>query len=328
MAGQAPAGWYAPDAARPDHLRYWDGVAWTAYAADPTPALETRTTVARADAASTARRGMPVRRMVALGVAGTAALVLVAAMTRSDPATSPPGAPNQPTATTSGAASSPAGSTAARPSSTAPTPGRSTSPSAPATKPAVTGTALAQAQRVVVKGRAPMTGYSRALFGPAWYDVDGNGCDTRNDVLTRDLVDRTYKNACQVATGVLHDPYTGATIRFRRGVATSSAVQIDHVVALGDAWQKGAQQWSLGKRLALANDPLNLLAVSGPVNQRKGDGDTATWLPPDKSYRCAYVARQVAVKVKYGLWATAAEKAAMIRVLSTCPTLKALAAAA
>ena len=173
-----------------------------------------------------------------------------------------------------------------------------------------------------------MTGYSRALFGPAWYDVDGNGCDTRNDILTRDLVDRTYKNACQVATGILHDPYTGATIRFLRGVGTSSAVQIDHVVALGDAWQKGAQQWSPGKRLALANDPLNLLAVSGPVNQRKGDGDTATWLPPDRSYRCAYVARQVAVKVKYGLWATAAEKAAMIRVLSTCPTRKALAATA
>jgi len=192
----------------------------------------------------------------------------------------------------------------------------------------VAGTALAQAQRIVVKGRAPMTGYSRALFGPAWYDVDGNGCDTRNDILTRDLVDRTYKNACQVATGVLHDPYTGATIHFRRGVGTSSAVQIDHVVALGDAWQKGAQQWSPGKRLALANDPLNLLAVSGPVNQRKGDADTATWLPPDRSYRCAYVARQVAVKVKYGLWATAAEKAAMIRVLSTCPTRKALTATA
>ena len=95
-------------------------------------------------------------------------------------------------------------------------------------------------------------------------------------------------------------------------------MQIDHVVALGDAWQKGAQQWSPGKRLALANDPLNLLAVSGPVNQRKGDGDTATWLPPDTSYRCAYVARQVAVKVKYGLWVTSAESTAMSRVLATC----------
>ena len=164
-----------------------------------------------------------------------------------------------------------------------------------------------------------MTGYTRALFGPAWYDVDGNGCDTRNDILTRDLVDRTYKNACQVATGVLHDPYTGTTIDFRRGVGTSSAVQIDHVVALGDAWQKGAQSWTPQRRVEFANDRLNLLAVVAAVNQAKGDGDAATWLPPRSSFRCSYVARQVAVKARYGLWVTQAEKGAMARVLATCP---------
>ena len=104
-----------------------------------------------------------------------------------------------------------------------------------------------------------------------------------------------------------------------RGVATSTLVQIDHVVALGDAWQKGAQSWTLARRTALANDPLELLAVGGAVNGAKSDGDAATWLPPRRAYRCDYVARQIAVKAKYGLWVTSAEKDAMARVLATCP---------
>jgi hypothetical protein len=186
------------------------------------------------------------------------------------------------------------------------------------------GTGLAQATALPVKGRAPMTGYTRAQFGPAWADVNGNGCDTRNDILQRDLTGKTMRDACVVLTGTLHDPYNGATIHFTRGVGTSSLVQIDHVVALGDAWQTGAQSWTPAKREALANDPMNLLAVDGRDNQQKGDGDAATWLPPNKSYRCAYAARQTAVKTKYGLWATAAEKAAMIRILSTCPTMAAI----
>jgi hypothetical protein len=91
------------------------------------------------------------------------------------------------------------------------------------------------------------------------------------------------------------------------------------VVALSDAWQKGAQGWTGTRRTAFANDPLNLLAVDGPLNMQKGDGDTATWLPPNRPYRCPYVARQVAVKVTYGLWVTQAEKNAMATVLSVCP---------
>ena len=122
-----------------------------------------------------------------------------------------------------------------------------------------------------------------------------------------------------VLRGTLADPYTGTAIAFVRGAATSSRVQIDHVVALSDAWQKGAQQWSTQTRTRFANDPLNLLAVDGPTNQRKSDGDAATWLPPRTSYRCAYVARQTAVKARYRLWVTAAEKDAVRRVLATCP---------
>nr|WP_231134219.1 HNH endonuclease family protein [Motilibacter deserti] len=175
---------------------------------------------------------------------------------------------------------------------------------------------------MVVKGRAPRAGYDREEFGPAWADVDRNGCDTRNDVLRRDLAEVATKpgtRGCVVATGTLVDPYSGATIEFVRGMGTSQAVQIDHVVALSDAWQKGAQQWDEALREEFANDPLELLAVDGRLNSAKRDGDAATWLPPARPARCAYVARQVAVKAKYRLWVTAAEKAAIGRVLAGCP---------
>lgn len=195
----------------------------------------------------------------------------------------------------------------------------------PAARPAADaapGSALAAVEGLVVKGRAPRTGYDRDLFGRGWVDVDRNGCDTRNDVLSRDLVDVTTEpgtHGCVVLTGTLHDPYGGATITFRRGAGTGALVQVDHVVALSDAWQKGAQQWDAATRVAFANDPLNLVAVDGALNAQKGDGDAATWLPPAKESRCPYVARQVAVKRAYGLWVTAAERDAMVRVLSTCP---------
>ncbi|WP_311217408.1 DUF1524 domain-containing protein [Arthrobacter sp. AB6] len=172
-----------------------------------------------------------------------------------------------------------------------------------------------------VKGRAPKTGYERALFGPTWADVDQNGCDTRNDILRRDLTEVTYTTSvpCTVKTGILADPYTGTTISFVRGTTTSSAVQIDHVVALSDAWQKGAQQLTTEQRTAFANDPLNLQATDGPTNQQKGDGDAATWLPPNKGFRCEYVARQVSVKARYSLWVTQAERDAIAGILAGCP---------
>lgn len=171
-----------------------------------------------------------------------------------------------------------------------------------------------------VKGRAPMTGYAREEFGPAWKDVDRNGCDTRNDILRRDLTGVSLKRGtkgCIVSRGVLEDLYTGTTIRFVRG-PDSAKVQVDHVVALADAWQKGAQQLSVSQREALANDPLNLLASQGAANSQKGAGDAATWLPENKEFRCQYVATQVAVKAKYSLWVTSAERDAMASVLSRC----------
>jgi len=172
---------------------------------------------------------------------------------------------------------------------------------------------MTTAVNLPVKGRAPMTGFSRAQFGPAWLDVDRNGCDTRNDILARDMVGETFKprtHNCVVLTGTLRDPYTGKTINFVRG-ANSRAVEVDHVVSLANAWATGAQRLSPAQRWAFANDPLNLLAVDGPTNQQKGSGDAATWLP--KNNRHDFVARQIAVKAKYGLWTTQAEHDAMTR---------------
>jgi hypothetical protein len=181
--------------------------------------------------------------------------------------------------------------------------------------------ALARLETIPVKGRAPKTGYSRDEFGPAWADVDRNGCDTRNDILARDLEDETFKPGtrnCVVATGTLADQYTGTTISFVRGQDTSTAVQIDHIVALSDAWQKGARQLSDEDRRQLANDPLNLMAADGPTNSAKGDKDAATWLPPNKAFRCEYVARQTSVKAKYRLWVTPAERDAIAGILAGC----------
>ncbi|MDB5167350.1 MAG: uncharacterized protein JWN26_495 [Candidatus Saccharibacteria bacterium] len=178
--------------------------------------------------------------------------------------------------------------------------------------------AIDELQKLAIKGRAPKTGYTRAQFGDGWTTT--KGCDTRNIILHRDLTDTQVDQKCDVVSGTLNDPYTGKTINFVWGGTTSADVQIDHVVALSDAWQKGAQQMTKNQRITLANDPLELLAVDGPANQQKSDGDAATWLPFYKPFRCQYVARQIAVKQKYALWVTQAEKDAMSSILSTCAT--------
>ncbi len=178
-------------------------------------------------------------------------------------------------------------------------------------------TAAGALETLPVKGRAPKTGYSRQQFGNGW--IQAGTCTMRDRILARDFTDTRLRSDsdCTVMSGTLHDPYTGKTILFNR--SNSSAVQIDHVVALSDAWQKGAQQLPRVIREQLANDPLELLAVDGAANSQKGDGDAATWLPSNKPYRCRYVARQIAVKSKYNLWVTTAERDAMRRVLGNCP---------
>ena len=187
------------------------------------------------------------------------------------------------------------------------------------------GLATAVLETLPVKGRAPKTGFTRAQFGPVWSDVDRNGCDTRNDILRRDLTAITYRENtknCVVQSGTLADRYSGEIINFQKGNVSSMEVQIDHVVALSNAWQTGAFKLTPQERTSLANDPLNLFAVKGRLNSQKSDGDAATWLPPLKSFRCTYIAQQIAVKSKYSLWVTAPEKNAMQSILAKCPGQK------
>ncbi len=235
-------------------------------------------------------------------------------------------APTTAAATPVPAATTPAPAVTATPPPVATPTSKPTPPPAPTRDVVVvaagSGPAAAALLALPVKGRAAKTGYSRDAFGPAWADVDRNGCDTRDDVLRRDLTATTVtagSGGCEVATGTLVDPYSGTTIPFTRGFDTSAEVQIDHVVALSNAWQTGAFAWTPDVREQFANDPLNLLAVQGRLNSQKGDGDAATWLPPATGIRCAYVARQVAVKTKYRLWATPPEQAATARLLTGCP---------
>lgn len=179
-------------------------------------------------------------------------------------------------------------------------------------------TVSAALARLAVKGKAPLTGYAREEFGNGW--SKSGICDTRNLILLRDLNDvRSDETECKVQRGILADPYTGNTIEFHRGSSSSGEVQIDHVVALANAWQTGAFGWTDEKRERFANDPLELLAVSAEANQQKSAADAASWLPANKSFRCRYIARQVAVKLNYGLWVAPAEKESMQRVLARCP---------
>ncbi|HEY0135741.1 MAG TPA: DUF1524 domain-containing protein, partial [Nannocystis sp.] len=189
-----------------------------------------------------------------------------------------------------------------------------------ALEPAGAGTALALLGALPVREHGPRDGYGREQFGPPWADADRNGCETRDDILRRDLGDVEIKpgaRACVVLSGTLEDPYTGRKIRFDRGGA--SEVDIDHVVALENAWVTGAAALSFRQRVALANDPLNLIAAEARANRAKGASDAARWLPPNPRFHCAYAARQIAVKAKYGLWTTPAEHAALAGALQRCP---------
>lgn len=171
-------------------------------------------------------------------------------------------------------------------------------------------------EKLEVKGRAPKTGYTREEFYPGWPTVDG--CSLRQKILKRELGDSAVLDGCNVIAGEFDEPYTGQHMVFT-DKSEISKIQIDHVVALSDAWQKGAQYKTYEVRNQIATDPLNLLAVDGPANNQKSDADAATWLPPNKKFRCQYVARQVSVKYKYGLWVTEAEKDAIKNVLQNCP---------
>ena len=171
--------------------------------------------------------------------------------------------------------------------------------------------------KLEIKGRAPKTGYARTEFYKNWPNI--NGCSLRQVIIKRELGESAVMDGCDVVGGNFVEPYTGNTMNFYQKSDLSKKIQIDHIVALSDAWQKGAQYKTKEERFAMATDPLNLIAVDSAANQQKSDGDAATWLPPNKVFRCQYVARQISVKYKYGLWVTQAEHDAMNKVLEACP---------
>ena len=172
-------------------------------------------------------------------------------------------------------------------------------------------------EELEVKGRAPKTGYEREQFYNGWPSVEG--CSLRQRIIKREFGESAVLDGCNVVAGEYDEPYTGEHKVFTERSQISKGIQIDHVVALSDAWQKGAQYMSAGERYEIATDPLNLLAVDASANSKKSDGDAATWLPSNKKFRCQYVARQVSVKYKYKLWVTQAEKEAILKVLENCP---------
>ena len=176
--------------------------------------------------------------------------------------------------------------------------------------------AILAAQALVERGRSASTNYSRDAFGSAWKDVDRNGCDTRNDILSRDFTTASYKggtNDCKVVGGTWTDPYSNESYTFTE---QPSEAQIDHVVALSNAWQMGADLWTDEMRTEFANDPLNLIVTVASLNRQKSDSNAASWLPPYKPGRCDFIARQVAVKAKWQLFVTSSEKNAMLGILS------------
>jgi hypothetical protein len=171
--------------------------------------------------------------------------------------------------------------------------------------------------------------YRRAAFGDSWTDDNAapgghNGCDTRNDILDRDLVDKTYVSISRcpnaVATGTLHDPYTSETINLVRGNQTGAAVQIDHLVPLAYAWDQGARNWTDEMRVRFANDPANLLAVDGPINEDKSDGEPAVWMPPNHAFWCQYAVQFAAVLRGYGLPVDQRSAVVLRDAAATCPT--------
>jgi hypothetical protein len=171
--------------------------------------------------------------------------------------------------------------------------------------------------------------YRRDAFGDSWSDDNPapgghNGCDTRNDILERDLADKTYVSIKRcptaVATGRLHDPYTNAEVAFVRGNQIGAAVQIDHIVPLALAWDLGARNWTDDLRLRFANDPANLLAVQGEANQIKGDQEPASWMPPNTAFHCQYAVQFIEGLRGYALPVDVASAAVLRQAAATCPT--------
>ena len=196
-------------------------------------------------------------------------------------------------------------------------------PSASSTVSAAAASDALQDLHALPLSDAYVPGYDRTAFGQAWADTDHNGCDTRNDVLRRDLVDVDTKpgtNGCVVLSGTLQEPYTGRTIAFHRGPTSSMAVQIDHRWPLGLVWRHGAASWTPAQREAFANDPAELVAVDGSANEEKSESGPGEWMPANAGDACSYATSFVAVATKWRLSIATADEHALDRTLTGCTT--------
>jgi hypothetical protein len=187
------------------------------------------------------------------------------------------------------------------------------------TRPAVKPTrSLAE---LVVDDSPDAPDYDRDRFGPAWADIDHNGCDQRNDTLSAYLADVQYRagtHDCVVETGTFTDPYTGEIRPFVKSQA-GGGVDIDHLVPLEQAWRSGAWAWTDEQRAAYANDLTLLVPTDASLNRSKGSQDVTTWLPPaEGGYVCTYLERWVTVKTTWDLTVTTDELAALSAGLADC----------
>lgn len=189
---------------------------------------------------------------------------------------------------------------------------------APARSGSAGGSLAAAVKKLPVK--APHeSGYEREKFH-LWVDADHDGCDTRKEVLIRDAVTPPHKGAeCRLTGGKWKSFYDGKTVTNQR------ALDIDHVVPLGEAWASGASTWPAAKRERYANDlgaKTSLVAVSLGPNRAKGDRDPAGWLPPSKNAYCRYTTDWVDTKLRWNLTADKAEKKKLGQLARSCPTAK------
>jgi len=239
---------------------------------------------------------------------GAGGIALGAAVGRGEPAASAP-------------TSATTGSPSPEPDPPEPNPSEQGDEPAPSSTPDAVRVALVRLDALpIVSGRSDAA-YDRDRFGQRWADVDRNGCDTRNDILGRDLLDPVFKpgtRECKVLGGTLIDPYDGSRVEFVSGYDTSVLVQIDHVVALAWAWRHGAEHWTDEQRTRFANDPANLVAASEATNQAKSASGPSEWLPPARELRCGYVENWIEVLSSYRLGVNARDKAAAQAVLATC----------
>ncbi len=159
--------------------------------------------------------------------------------------------------------------------------------------------------------------YSRDSLPTDWKDLDGNGCNTREDILKKYTSEYTGRfDGCKIKSGKFYDYYNGKFLRYDKSVDTGGGIQIDHIVAIGNAWISGGYKWGKDEWISYINDEEVLIPTSSKTNREKSDKDITEWKPANNSYLCTYAEKQVEIKDKYKLTVTEKEKAELKSILN------------